>query len=356
MRRAGGTLRPRFEHEQNDGVNTLPPAKHPDDQPPRVAVYGAGAVGCYFGAKLAEAGTPVTLIGRAAHVDAIRRDGLLFESTGTQRRIRIDAETRPEAVRDADVVLFCVKTRDTDAAARQLVPLLRPGAVVVSLQNGVDNVERMRTSGIDALGAVVYVAAAMTGLGHLRHSGRGDLVVGECGRRPNEPSGGSAAGEAAAAAASPSPRTLEIARLFENAGVPCRLEADVRPALWDKLVMNCAYNAISALGRARYGAIIDDADVRKLMRETIEECVAVAKADGVPLADASEHYDAAMRLGEAMREASSSMEQDLSSGRLTEIDSLNGYVVRRGEASGVPTPANRVLTTLVRLLERSARR
>jgi len=334
----------------------LPLPDHPDSRPPKVAVYGAGAVGCYFGAKLAEAGTPVTLIGRAAHVDAIRRDGLLFESGGAQRRIRIDAETRPEAVRDADVVLSCVKTRDTVAAARQLVPLLRPGAIVVSLQNGVDNVERMRSSGIDALGAVVYVAAAMSGLGHLRHSGRGDLVVGECGPRADEAGAGATSAKAAAAEASPSPRTLAIARLFENAEVPCRTEPDVRPALWDKLVMNCAYNAISALARARYGAIIDDADVRKLMRATIEECVAVARADGVPLADASAHYDAAMRLGEAMREASSSMEQDLSNGRRTEIDSLNGYVVARGAALGVATPANEVLTALVRLLERSTSR
>ena len=332
----------------------MPPLNHPDERPLNVAVYGAGAVGCYFGAKLAEAGTPVTLIGRAAHVDAIRRDGLLFESAGTQRRIRIDAETRPEAVRDADIVLFCVKTRDTDAAARQLVPLLRPGAIVVSLQNGVDNVERMRSSGIDALGAVVYVAAAMSGLGHLRHSGRGDLVLGECGRRSGENGASSPSAEPPTAEASPSERTLEIARLFENAGVACRVEADVRPALWDKLVMNCAYNAISALGRARYGAIVDDADVRELMRTTIEECVAVAQADGVPLADAAAHYDAAMRLGEAMRGASSSMEQDLSNGRRTEIDSLNGYVVARGAALGVATPANRTLTTLVRLLERSA--
>lgn len=320
---------------------------------PRTVVFGAGAVGCYFGAKLAEAGAPVTLIGRAAHMDAIRRDGLLFDSAGVQHRVRIDTDTRPEAIRDADVVLFCVKTRDTDAAARQIAPLLRPGAIVVSLQNGVDNVERMRHVGIDALGAVVYVAAAMTGLGHLRHSGRGDLVVGECGRPSPGRSADATPAGAQAAEASPSPRTLAIARLFERAGVPCRVEADVRPALWDKLVMNCAYNAISALGRSRYGAIIDDADVRAMMRETIEECVAVARADGVPLADASAHYDAAMRLGEAMREASSSMEQDLANGRRTEIDSLNGYVVGRGAALGVTTPTNRVLTTLVRLLERS---
>lgn len=312
---------------------------HPDGPPPRVAVYGAGAVGCYFGARLAEAGTPVTLIGRAAHVDAIRRDGLLFESSGAQRRVRIDADTTPQATGDADVVLVCVKTRDTEAAARQVASLLRPEAIVVSLQNGVDNVQRMRTIGVDALGAVVYVAASMPAPGHLLHAGRGDLVLGECGSPVRSES--------------PSARTLAVARLFEAAGVPCRVEADARAALWTKLVANCAYNAISALGRSRYGPMIDDPAVRTLMRETIDECVAVARADGVALDDAAAQYEAAMRLGEAMRAASSSMEQDLSQGRLTEIDSLNGYVARRGAELGVPTPANRALATLVRLLERS---
>lgn len=320
-----------------------------DRSSPRTVVFGAGAVGCYFGAKLAEAGIPVTLIGRAAHMDAVRRDGLLFESRGEQHRVRIAADTRPEAVGDADVVLFCVKTRDTETSARQIAALLRPDALVVSLQNGVDNVERMRGAGIDALGAVVYVAAAMAGPGHLRHSGRGDLVVGEYGPRTQE------RGEARGSTAEPSARALAVGRLFEGAGVPCRVEADVRAALWDKLVANCAYNAISALGRSRYGPMIDDPDVRELMRETIDECVAVARADGVALTDADVQYESAMRLGEAMRAASSSMEQDLSNGRLTEIDSLNGYVVKRGAALGVATPTNRTLTTLVRLLERSAR-
>lgn len=319
-----------------------------DERPPRVAVYGAGAVGCYFGAKLAEAGTPVTLIGRAAHVEAIRRNGIVFESAGTRRNVRVDAHTGADAVRNADLVLFCVKTRDTENGAREIAPLLRPDAVVASLQNGVDNVERLREAGIDALGTVVYVAVSMAGPGHLRHAGRGDLVVGEYGRRPDE--------AAKPGVPQPSPRAAAVARVFERAGVPCRIETDVRAALWEKLVTNCAYNAISALTRARYGTMIDDAAVRALMREIIDECIAVARADDVAIADADTTYDAAMRLGEAMREASSSMEQDLARGRLTEIDSLNGYVAKRGAALGVPTPANRALATLVRLLERAPAR
>lgn len=312
---------------------------------PRVAVYGAGAVGCFFGAKLAEAGVPVTLIGRAAHVEAIRRDGLLFDSPGAARRVRVAAETGPEPVRDAQLVLFCVKTRDTAEGARVLAPLLGPDAVVVSLQNGVDNVPRLREAGIDALAAVVYVAASMPAPGHLLHAGRGDLVIGEYGPR-------GAPGDQAADA-QPSARTRTVAAWFEQAGVPCRIEADARGELWVKLVMNCAFNAISALGRSRYGPMVADADVRALMREAIAECVAVAHAEGIAIADVEAQYQAAMRLGEAMREARSSTAQDLERGRPTEIDSLNGYVARRGQALGVATPVSRALSTMVRLREQN---
>lgn len=301
---------------------------------PKVAVFGAGAVGCYFGARLAEAGAPVTLIARPAHVEAIRRDGLLFESGGGQHRVAVAADSSPEPVREADVVLFCVKTRDTADGARSLVPLLKPGATVVSMQNGVDNVSRMREAGVDSIGAVVYVAASMPGPGHLLHAGRGDLVAGEYG-----------------AAEAPSARAAAVSALFERAGVPCKLVADVRSELWTKLVMNCVFNAMSAVGRSRYGPLVERADTRAVARDLVDECVAVAKAEGVPLADADSLYQAAMKLGQAMAPATSSTEQDLALGRPTEIDSLNGYVAARGEALGVATPVNRALAAMVRLLD-----
>jgi 2-dehydropantoate 2-reductase len=270
-------------------------------------------------------------------------------------------------------VLFCVKTRDTADAARALAPLLRAEAVLVSLQNGVDNVPKLRDAGIDALAAVVYVATSMPAPGHLLHAGRGDLVIGEYGARPDfarddrapgqvaatqvaatQVAANQVAANQAAAAAQPSARARKVAAWFERAGVPSRLEDDVRGELWTKLVMNCAFNAISALGRSRYGAMLDDPDVRVLMREAIGECVAVAQADGVTIAGVDTLCEAAMRLGEAMREASSSTAQDLARGRPTEIDSLNGYVAQRGQALGIAAPLNRTLTTLVRLLERAA--
>src|SRR5262245_43721121 len=233
---------------------------------PRVAVLGAGAVGCYFGGMLARAGAPVTLIGRPQHVEALQRDGLWLETMRFQERVPVAASVAALAVRDAAVVLFCVKTLDTEEAARALAPHLAPGTLVLSLQNGVDNVERIRAAGgFEALPAVVYVAAAMTGPGRVKHTGRGDLIVGEpAGRRRGE---------------------LErLAGVFARAGVPCAVSNDIAADLWAKMSMNCAYNAASALGRAKYGRIVQHAYGREVLRRAVEETVAVARACGVQLA------------------------------------------------------------------------
>jgi 2-dehydropantoate 2-reductase len=295
-------------------------------------VLGAGAVGCYFGGMLARAGAPITLIGRPQHVEAIARDGLWLDTLQVQERVRVAASVAVEAARDAAVVLFCVKTLDTETAATSLAPHLSPGALVVSLQNGVDNVERIRTaSGIEVVAAVVYVAAAMTGPGRVRHTGRGDLVIGD-------PQGGRRA------------EVERLAALFGRAAVPCTVSDNIAAELWTKMAMNCAYNAVSALGRAKYGRVTQNPWARQLLRQAVEETVAVARACGILLAEA-QLIEAAFRLGEAMSEATSSTAQDISRGKRTEIDSLNGYVARRGAELSVPTPVNRTLHALVKLLE-----
>jgi len=303
-----------------------------DETWPRVAVLGAGAVGCYFGGMLARAGAPVTLIGRPHHVEAIARNGLWLDTLHFRERVLVAASASVEAVRDAAIVLFAVKTLDTDEAARSLAPHLAPGAVVLSLQNGVDNVERVRAAaGLEAFPAVVYVAAAMTGPGQVQHTGRGDLIVGDHqGTNRSE---------------------LErLAALFARAGVPCAVSDNIAGDLWAKMAMNCAYNAVSALGRAKYGHIAHDPRSREVLRLAVEETTAVARALGVRLPDV-DLVDAAFRLGEAMSGATSSTAQDLARGKRTEIDSLNGYVARRGAELGVPTPVNRTLHALVKLLE-----
>ena len=307
---------------------------------PRIAVVGAGAVGCYFGGMLARAGAPVTLIGRRPHVEAITRDGLFLDCIHFQEHVRVPAATEVSAARGAEVVLFCVKTPDTEGSARALQPYLPPDAIVLSLQNGVDNVERIRAaSGLDALAAVVYVAAAMKAPGHLKHSGRGDLVIGDV--FAHEPCGPSR-----------QPKLAAIAAMFARAGVPCLISENIAAELWVKLIMNCAFNAISALGRAKYRVIAHLPETRELIRQVVSETVCVASAAGVQLDEAAA-LEATLRLGETMSEATSSTAQDIGRRKRTEIDSLNGYVVRRGAELGIAVPVSQTLHALVKLLEES---
>jgi 2-dehydropantoate 2-reductase len=226
---------------------------------------------------------------------------------------------------------------DTEDTARLLAPYLAPDTNVVSLQNGVDNAERMDfAAGIQAISAVVYIAAEMSGSGQVKHSGRGDLVIGN-------PASKQGASESELA---------EIAEIFIRSGVPCRVSQNITLELWKKLIMNCAYNALSALSRARYGRLVDDAGSVELMNQVVAEGVAVGNASGVRL-PADMLIAAVLELGRVVPEALSSTAQDIARGKSTEIDSLNGFLVRRGAEMGVPTPVNQTLYSLVKLLERT---
>lgn len=311
------------------------PVREMAREPIRVAVVGAGAVGCYYGGMLARAGHDVTLIGRPLHVDAIREAGLRFEGLRFNGQIPVHASTDPGAVRGARLVLICVKSTDTETAAAQIAPSLDRDSIVASLQNGVDNAERIQALvSQPVIAAVVYVATEMAGPGHLRHHGRGDLVIGTL--------GGMASPARAEALAS-------VRQWFEQADVPVVVSDHVERELWTKLVVNCAYNAISAIAQVPYGTMIASAAVRAVMRDVVGEAHAVAAACGVQLAP--DLLAGVYRIAEAMPAQLSSTAQDLARTRPTEIDHLNGYLVRQGEARGVPVPVNRVLHSLVKLIE-----
>jgi 2-dehydropantoate 2-reductase len=302
---------------------------------PKIAVVGAGAVGGYFGGMLARAGAPVVFIGRPAFADAVKRDGLQLDTVQFDEKVKVVASTELSAARDAEMVLFCVKTTDTARTARELAPLLAKQALVVSMQNGVDNAEQIHAaSGLYALAAAVYVAASVPSPGTVKHVGRGDLVVGP-----------------------KSAATERVASVFERAGVPCRISDHLATELWTKLVWNCGLNAISALGKARYGDIIANEDARQLVEGAVFEVIFVAKAAGVHLPLFEEPKLAmvgAYKVAESMAATRSSTAQDMMRGKKTEIDSLNGFIVRKGRELGVPTPINHALFTLVKLAETAA--
>jgi 2-dehydropantoate 2-reductase len=301
---------------------------------PRIAVVGAGAVGGYFGGVLAGGGAPVVMIGRKPFVDAVNANGLVIDGAAGQTRIEVEATTDVGAVTGASVVLLCVKSNDTVIAAKQMVPFVRPDALVVCLQNGVDNVERIGgATKIEALPAAVYVAVSMPEPGHIKHLARGDVILGP-----------------------ESERTIRAREIFGRAQIPCRITSNIEGEMWIKLLCNCALNAISALGHARYGQIARSGDARRLMQRVVDEVLAVAHAAGVTLPnikDSKEGMAAAMEIATQMAGAFSSTAQDIQSGKMTEIDSLNGYIARRGAELGIDVPVNHALFTLVKLLEDS---
>jgi 2-dehydropantoate 2-reductase len=299
---------------------------------PSIAVIGAGAVGGYFGGLLARAGAQVTMIGRPAFVDAVNKNGLFLDTLKFQERIHVQASAELSAAAGAEIILFCVKTPDNAATASQLAPLLTSHAVVVSLQNGVDNVEQIRAAAnLEVLPAVVYVAASVPEPGKIKHVGRGDLALGP-----------------------KSEKTERLAAIFTRAGIPCRISDNIAGELWTKLLWNCALNAISALGRVKYGQIAASGDARQVLQSLVEEVFAVAAAAGIRLAgveDSNAAFAGACRIATQMSEALSSTAQDMLRGKRTEIDSLNGYISRRGAELGVPTPVNHALYTLIKLVE-----
>lgn len=299
---------------------------------PRIAVVGAGAVGGYFGGMFARAGAPIIFIGRKHFADAVNSKGLLLDKSGGQERIPATATTEMGAVRDCSLILLCVKANDTSASANQMASFLQPDATVICLQNGVDNADRVRLEAkVAVLPAAVYVAVSVPESGRVKHLARGDLIIG--------PS---------------SKPTTAIANLFVRAGIPCRISENIEGELWLKLLRNCALNAISALGHSRYGQIAQDTDAKRLMEQIVDEVLAVARAARVLMPgvhDRESGMAAAMELAIEMEGALSSTAQDLNRSRPTEIDALNGYVVRRGAELGVSVPVNHALFTLVKLAE-----
>jgi len=289
-------------------------------------VFGAGAVGCYYGGMLARAGHQVVLVGRQSHVDAVRRDGLLLETATFALRLSVAASTEAGAIEGTQLVLCCVKSTDRDHAAADMAPYLAPDALLLSLQNGVDNAPRLQALlGREVAPAVVYVAAQMAGPGHVRHYGGGELVIG------------------------PSPVGDELAILFAEAGVPLRVSDNVLGELWAKLIVNCAYNALSAITQLPYARLVAGDGVEEMLRDVVGECLAVAKGIGVSVP--GDPWAAVLRIALTMPEQRSSTAQDLARGKRSEIDELNGYVLRQGQALGIATPVNRTLHALVRLLE-----
>jgi 2-dehydropantoate 2-reductase len=300
----------------------------------RILIAGTGAVGGFFGARLARGGHDVVFLARGANLEALHRRGLTVESIdGDVHLPTVHATDAPAREAPVDVVLITVKSYDTAAVAAEIAPLVRADTIVLSLQNGVENESLLASVlGLPPLmGAMTHIGAELVAPGVVRHVAEGTIFFGEL------------TGHETA-------RARALAALFEGAGVRYRLARDMLLMLWDKLAWNAAHNAVTAITRTTAGAAARVAGTAAVLREAMLEVVAVARAQGIALDPARVDPTIAFSR-EHLGDLRTSMLQDLERGRRLEYDALNGAVVRFGEAVGVATPVNRTLYGLLAALD-----
>ena len=287
----------------------------------RIAVVGAGGVGGYFGAKLARAGESVVMLARGAHLDAIRREGLRVRSVPEGESVaKVEAVASFAGQAPVDMALFCVKSFDTRSAAEALRPVLGPSTGVVSLQNGVDNedaIDAVLGRGV-ALGGAAYVFAGIEAPGVIRHTFAGRIVFGEMDGRVSD-------------------RATRLRDALARAAVPVELSADIRRVLWEKYLLISAQAGMTALTRCPAGVLRETPESWGMYRRIVAELAALARAEGVTLAD--DVVDTVMKQAAAIAPgAYSSLHDDLVQGKRLELEALHGHAARLGEHHGVPTP------------------
>jgi 2-dehydropantoate 2-reductase len=296
----------------------------------RVAVYGAGGVGGYFGGRLAQAGADVHFIARGAHLRALREHGLRVRSVKGDFEIRVPVTDDPAEVGWCDFVLFCVKAFDTDAAAARLGPLVGDGTAVVSLQNGVENVEKLARAVGDehVMGGAAFIFAQIAEPGVIAHTGGpASITFGELDGRA-------------------SPRAKRLLACCEQAGFGAELSASIKTVLWAKLAFICAQAGLTAAVRLPIGEIRTAAASWAAFSRLVAEVCAVAAADGTPVPQAAQ--ERALALAQAAEPGSfSSLHDDLVAGRRMELDALHGFVVRRAAQHGLAVPTSETVYAIL---------
>jgi 2-dehydropantoate 2-reductase len=296
----------------------------------KIVVFGAGAVGGYFGGRLAGAGENVVFLARGKQLEALRRDGLVVMSPkGDLHLPKVFATDRPEDIGVADVVLFAVKLYDVPAAAAALAPMIGPATVVITVQNGVEVVDTLsRQIGREHVaGGAAYIMAAVEAPGRIRHTAADSLVFGELD-------------------GSRSPRLQAFEAAGRRAAFRATLSETIELDLWTKFVRLGTWSGMTTVTRSTIGTIRDDPALMAMMSAALAEAIAVARARGVPLPPSLPEETLTM-MRSFPHTAKSSMLEDLEHGRRLELPWLSGAVARMGSESGVPTPIHRFITTVL---------
>jgi 2-dehydropantoate 2-reductase len=297
----------------------------------RIAVYGAGGVGGYFGGRLAQAGADVHLIARGAHLEALRTQGLRVRSVKGDFAVRVPATDDPADIGPCDYVLFCVKAFDTEPAAARLGPLVGDATAVMSLQNGVDNEEKLaRAVGQDhVMGGAAFIFAGVAEPGVILHTGGPtSITFGELDGQVTE-------------------RARRLLECCQQAGFGAELSASIKTVLWAKLAFICAQAGMTAAVRLPIGEIRTVDAAWAAFGRLVAEVVAVAEADGTLVPSAAQQR--ALTMAQSVEPGSfSSLHDDLVAGRRMELEALHGLVVRRAAEHGVPVPMTEAVYAILK--------
>jgi 2-dehydropantoate 2-reductase len=294
----------------------------------RISIFGAGSLGSALGGLLADT-NEVALIGRGPHVDEIRRNGLILVGDRT-RSVRLNAAESVKDLAPPELLIVTTKAYDTEEAVRICKPWTNKETMVLTLQNGLGNLELLRAwKGRSAFGGTTTMGATLLSPGRVRVSGIGKTVIGS----DMNPIG-----------------AAMLARVFSKAEIPVSTSNDIVREIWAKAVVSACINAITAVLRVPNGKLLDNQTLSRFIREICQECVKVACSEGIQLSSLSVYA----RVRAVARDTSrnlSSMLQDVERGNRTEIDQINGAFCRIGEDRGIPTPLNNALVAMVRSLE-----
>jgi 2-dehydropantoate 2-reductase len=301
----------------------------------KTAIMGAGAMGSLFGGLLSLRGEEVWLVDIwKEHIDTIRSKGLVLEERGKAQSIPIHATTEAASVGKADLVLIFVKTYHTEKAVSDARVLQRENTVFLTLQNGLGNEETICKQ-IDpkkVLLGVTSHGATLLGPGKIRHAGWGKTYLGELDGKKTD-------------------RLHQITQMFHNAGIETEVTSHIHDHVWEKLFINVGLNALAAITRLKNGQLLDYPETLRLMEALISEAIEVAKRKGVRIGE--NPIERVKTVIEATRENRCSMGQDLDYKRRTEIDTINGAIVREAGQFGIPVPHNQMITDLVKVIEKN---
>lgn len=302
----------------------------------KIVIVGPGAMGSLFAAFLSRAKEEVWLLDKnKERANRIQQDGISVEGVSGSWQAAVRASAEAKEIGEADLVLVCVKSYDTKEAMAHAKPVIGENTPVLTLQNGIGNIEILNeiAGSEKVIGGATNLGATLLGSGKVRHAGRGETVIGRIdGKIPVQ--------------------MRAIREIFNKARLETRISRDIKGLLWSKLIINVGINALTAITRLNNGRLVEFEGTRRILRSAVTEAIRVAKRKRIKLI-----YDDPLAKVEAVCEATatnvSSMLQDALRKKRTEIDFINGVVVRQGQELGIPVPTNAMLVDLVKTIEAS---